>query len=808
MKRILPVFLLFLSLFSLNSNAQTFIWAEQISGSSVQLPRDVIVDASGSNYSVGWTVGNTTFGSNALSGNSYDGYLVKYDINGDYQWSRSITGALYQSAFEVERDGDDGVYVAGWFYGSITIGDTSISGTTNDYDAYLVKFDTNGNFKWVRTQSGAGITKPIGMAVDDDGDVYVQIGFLGNFTAGSTALAATSTTGWNNAMVKYDSAGTFQWKTLIEGYHYISSSWYWDYGGGVAIDGSGNPYCVGTFHSNDTLEIGSLSLVPVGWDGYVAKFNQSTGAGVWVRRAGGTSTDYATGIAIDNSDKIFISGYNYSTNMTLGSYSKTYSGPYWGRYNTSGTSQEISGGTGLTYANSVQVDNEGNLYMTGLMYQNINLTFGSLSVTNSSGASYTPYYYKFDHSGNSQKYLTKPTASGGINYATHIYAASEDIVIATGGFATSIGLGSTNMTSGGSYDGFVTRIANCEKLVAVASTIGGDSVCSGETTTLSADTNSLYDYQWLYNGAVISGEINSTYSTGTAGNYAVIVDSIGCVDTSNVIAITVNSLPTVTHSNLATVCDGDDPFTLTGGSPSGGVYSGTGVVGGTSFDPGAAATGNNILTYLYTDANGCADSVDKTITVQTSPAIFTTTISACESDSPISLATSAYGFPTGGTHSGTGVSGTTFNPATATAGTHIIYYSSSNGCVSPDSITATVSASPNVSLDTFPDKCVTASGFALSGGTPSGGSYSGLGVFGTFYYPAFAGAGTHNIVYSVTSSGCTSTDTSTITVDPVATSSVSTFPDLCADDDTLLLNELWNAIWWCVFGNGCFVQYF
>ena len=85
-----PVVLLFVSFFSTNLNAQTFIWAERISGGSVQCPHDIVVDDNGSNYSCGWTVGNTTFGSNSLSGNSYDGYVVKYDKDGDYlQKSRS-----------------------------------------------------------------------------------------------------------------------------------------------------------------------------------------------------------------------------------------------------------------------------------------------------------------------------------------------------------------------------------------------------------------------------------------------------------------------------------------------------------------------------------------------------------------------------------------------------------------------------------------------------------------------------------------------------------------------------------------------
>ncbi len=789
MRKSLLLTLGLISFLSSQVNAQTYIWAEQFTGSSYQMPQDLEADVNGATYSCGWMIGTSTFDTISLSGISYDGFVVKYNKDGHALWAQRLGGTSYDGAFQVARDGTDGVYVAGWFYGNFAVADTTLTGTATDYDAFLVKFDTNGVFQWVKTQTGSGYTKPIGLEADDDGDVYVQIGFTGNFTAGSSSLTATttSTSFCNNALIKYDTDGNYQWKTQIEGDHYIINSWYWDYAGGVAIDGSGNPYCTGTFNVSDTLEVGSLTLFSTAaYDAYLVKFNQANGNASWARKGGGSSYEYGTSVQIDNNDKIFISGYNYSTNSVFGSVSLTTAGPYFMRYNTSGSAIAGQSGGGLAYMNRISLDNEGNLYMSGLMAANNNISMGGLSVTNPSGSSYTPYFYKYDYANSDAEYLIAPTSSSNIEYECAISAYSEDYVFANGSFYGTTAFGSTSLIST-SYDGFLTRIANCDQLVAVASSSAGNAVCSGEITQLQADTNSLYSYQWLYNGAVLSGEINSTYTTGNAGNYSVIVDSIGCKDTSNVIALTINSLPTVTHSALASVCNGDDPFILSGGTPSGGTYSGSAVTGGNTFNPGSAAIGNNYVTYIYTNANGCTDSVTKTINVQSSPAIFTTTISACASDGPISLASSSYGYPTGGSHSGTGVSGTNFSPTAAGAGTHIIYYTSSSGCVSPDSITATVNAAPSVSLGSFTNKCVSASGFLLTGGSPSGGTYSGLGVFGAYYYPSFAGTGTHNVIYTVTASGCSASDTSTITVVPAASSSISTFPALCEDADTLHL---------------------
>ena len=281
MKNYILTLLFFFTLISFHSNAQSYIWAENITGSSYQMPTDMVVSESGASYTCGWSIGNSTFGDITVSGVSYDGWIVKYDIDGNEQWAQRLGSTSYDAAFEVDMDAYDGVYVAGWFYGSFAVGDTSVTGTTGSYDAFLVKFDTNGNFKWIKTQTGSGETKPIGMAVDDDGDVYVQLGFTGSFTAGSSSIASTATAAsyWNNAIIKYDSAGNYQWKTHIEGDHYRYYSWYLRYSGGVDIDGSGNPYCTGTFRNTDTLEIGGTTLLSTGaYDAYLAKFNPSTGA--------------------------------------------------------------------------------------------------------------------------------------------------------------------------------------------------------------------------------------------------------------------------------------------------------------------------------------------------------------------------------------------------------------------------------------------------------------------------------------------------------------------------------------------------
>jgi hypothetical protein len=73
-------------------------------------------------------------------------------------------------------------------------------------------------------------------------------------------------------------------------------------------------------------------------------------------------------------------------------------------------------------------------------------------------------------------------------------------------------------------------------------------------------------------------------------------------------------LPTVTLAAFDDVDESQEPFTLTGGLPAGGTYSGTGVSGG-MFYPGVAGLGTHTITYSYTNSYGCDDFAEQSITV-------------------------------------------------------------------------------------------------------------------------------------------------------------------------------------------------
>jgi len=173
---------------------------------------------------------------------------------------------------------------------------------------------------------------------------------------------------------------------------------------------------------------------------------------------------------------------------------------------------------------------------------------------------------------------------------------------------------------------------------------------------------------------------NPSFTYATASTYNPAIYTLGgfwnsCVD-SYTTAIVVNPLPTVDLAALPAVCSNVAPIALTGGTPAGGTYSGTGVSGG-MFDPSLAPSGSTI-TYSYTDGNLCSSSDFGNIVVNTAPVVSFVLSPSITCDTTSSFALTG-GSPAGGVYSGTGVSGGFFSPAVSGMGTYTITYTYTDG---------------------------------------------------------------------------------------------------------------------------------
>lgn len=206
----------------------------------------------------------------------------------------------------------------------------------------------------------------------------------------------------------------------------------------------------------------------------------------------------------------------------------------------------------------------------------------------------------------------------------------------------------------------------------------GQSVCTGASVTLSG--SGATGYTWtggVTNGVPFTPVATNTYTvTGTDAN--------SCSNTATVTVI-VNSLPVISAGSNQTVCAGDN-VTLSG---SGGLsYTWTGGVNNNvPFTPAST----NTYTVTGTDANSCTNTATVTVIVNALPTVSITAPSAtvfCINEPAITLT----GTPSGGNFSGTGISGNSFTPATAGAGTHTITYSYTDGnnCSGTDNLSLEV----------------------------------------------------------------------------------------------------------------------
>jgi hypothetical protein len=104
------------------------------------------------------------------------------------------------------------------------------------------------------------------------------------------------------------------------------------------------------------------------------------------------------------------------------------------------------------------------------------------------------------------------------------------------------------------------------------------------------------------------GANSTTYTyTYTNGN--------GCTNTSTAANVTVNALPSVSFTGLATSYPVSASAVTLTGSPSGGNFSGPGISGNT-FTPSVAGVGGPyVISYAYTDGNSCSNTTSQTTTV-------------------------------------------------------------------------------------------------------------------------------------------------------------------------------------------------
>lgn len=281
-------------------------------------------------------------------------------------------------------------------------------------------------------------------------------------------------------------------------------------------------------------------------------------------------------------------------------------------------------------------------------------------------------------------------------------------------------------------------------------------VCSGDTIVLNA--SGADTYTWSTGGNATTESFVAVVSVQAILTGTETVNGCSSTDT---LFITVNQLPVVSfNSSASAVCIGDT-VTITASGGTAYVWS----TGATASTINVAPSASAMYAVMVTDANGCMSTDSVSVGVNALPVLNVT-------GNP---STACFGIPA--VLSATGASSYLWSTSDTTSTTSVIYFASNmtyvtgtdtNGCSSTDSIYVTVNQLPVVTVQ-IPQStvCVDDGVLALTGGSPSGGVWSGPGVSSGSFTPSIAGLGSQTIVYTYTdANGCVSSSSDVILVDP------------------------------------------
>ncbi|MEO8146041.1 MAG: hypothetical protein ABI723_00325, partial [Bacteroidia bacterium] len=550
------------------------------------------------------------------------------------------------------------------------------------------------------------------------------------------------------------STGNFNYGIRIDG----ASSLITSSGGNVSVTGVGGG--IGSGVANYGIIVSASGKLNAGGNGTLTVLGTggtSPGAGHdGVNVSGGTITSAGgnvsvTGVKGINStnaaDIYFMNGGAITSTGTGGNITLTSTtGGTWP--NTSTTDVSTTSNKSLSFGNNSKLNIEIDGITVNTQYQQLSVT-GLINLSNATltftGSTYLPV--------------------GGETF-TIVNNDGSDVI--TGTFAglpegAVIGnfLGSSQSAqisyTGGTGNDVVLTVCSLNPSIS-----GSTTFCSASSTTLNAGSG-YSSYNWS------TGATTQTISVNTAATFTVTVtNGSGCTGTDNIVT-TVNPSPVALITGSTSFCAGNST-TLNAGS------------GFSSYNWSAGATTQTIsvntagtYTVTVTNGNGCTGTATKTTTVNANPTpAITGSTSFCAGSSTVLNAGSfnAYAWSTGAT---------TQTISVSTAGTFTVTVTNASGCTGSDSHTTTVNANPAPVITGSTSFCA-GSSTVLNAGSFNSYTWS-TGV--TTQTISVSTAGTFTVTVT-NSSGCTGSDSHTITVNANPAPAITGSTSFCAGSSTVL----------------------
>ncbi|MES2656951.1 MAG: SBBP repeat-containing protein [Bacteroidota bacterium] len=319
----------FIAKFNTNGIRQ---WATYYGGDDYEEGRGIATDVRGNIIITGFTRSTNaiaTVGAHqSTNGGFRDAFIAKFNSNGVRQWDTYYGGNFEEYGYGIATDANGNIIITGYTESSkaiATVGahQTVIGGGT--YDAFIVKFNTNGVRQWATYYGESGADIGYGITTDTNGNIIIT----GCTFSGNVATVGAYQTryggGTNDAFIaKFNTNGIRQWATYYGGDDH-------EEGRGIATDVRGNIVITGfTRSTNAIATVGAYqTTMGGGADAFIVKFN-SNGIRQWATYYGGSNPEGGSGITTDVSGNIIITGNTSSSNAiaTVGAHQTIFGGSY------------------------------------------------------------------------------------------------------------------------------------------------------------------------------------------------------------------------------------------------------------------------------------------------------------------------------------------------------------------------------------------------------------------------------------------------------------------------------------------------
>ena len=365
-------------IFKLSADGSNAVYSTYLGGSSYEYGYGIAVDSSGNAYVTGNT-GSSNFPTvNALYPEllgSSDAFIFKLSADGSHAvYSTYLGGSTSDWGEGIAVDGSGNAYVTGRTsssdFPSVNAPYPDLRGSS---DVFIFKLSADGSNAVYSTYLGGSDSEwGYGIAVDSSGNAYVT---------GNTGSSNFPTV---NALYPelLGSSDAFIFKLSADGSHAVYSTYLggssYEYGNGIAVDGSGNAYVTGYTRSSDFPRVNALYPDLKGrQDAFIFKLSADGSNAVYSTYLGGSDSDYCSGesgngITVDTLGNAYVTGVtcsqHFPTINALYSEFSGYTDAYVFKLSANGSHAIYStylGGKGNEHGHSIAVDNSGNAYVTG-----------------------------------------------------------------------------------------------------------------------------------------------------------------------------------------------------------------------------------------------------------------------------------------------------------------------------------------------------------------------------------------------------------------------------------------------------------